>query len=326
MALRSLYVITSLVFLASCSSKNSDTTAAPQTDDAVKVTLDDFDPKKAPKLSGAELLEAVSELKAPVVPNFNNSQMSLVGNRHRTFLTAFTGAQITDTYGDCVDNTKPTVDKVTADGSSATYDYRLDVTQCLNDEIVRAGGAVSNSSCMVVGQMMVTCPGKDFTSSNGKTIAEAQSNLGMGVSDCKLASGATGTVKVQVVGNCSLIGTVDGKTYSFDSKFRNGFMNSSGADCEFTNNGGQIVLGDCFDASAQLDNNTNPSGGNSTTHIISRYGLKAAKFNLQSVTYSSGQNLGLDVNDWTGTLAPDSNGAIYKLTNGTDKKSGRIFP
>jgi hypothetical protein len=103
-------------------------------------------------------------------------------------------------------------------------------------------------------------------------------------------------------------------------------MNASGADCEFTNSGGQIVLGDCFEATAQLDSSTDPSAGNSTTHIISRYGLKGAKFNAQSVTYSSGQNLGFDVNDWTGSLTPDINGALYLLTNGTEKKSGRIFP
>jgi hypothetical protein len=172
--------------------------------------------------------------------------------------------------------------------------------------------------------MTVKCPSKDFTPANGKNHTDARADLGMGVSDCKLGDGASGSLKRTSALNCSLVGTISGKSVSMQNSTRTGFISSSGGACEFKSAGGQMVLGDCMDATAEIRNEVSPSGERTSAHNITRQVLKDAKFSSKSFFYDDGQTFGFDVNNWRGSLTTISSGATYSVSNGSETKTGQL--
>lgn len=325
MILRAAVVATSLTLLANCSSNDSSGgSAPPPSDDAEGVSASDFDPAKPSAIDANALTDVLSEESTPIVPNFSSASRVSRGQGPQMQSLLFSNLMADESFSECVIKTPPILDRVTAAGSDATVDVKYDWSNCLKNAMTSAGGTVSSAQCTVALQMAVKCPSKDFTPANGKNHTDARSDLGMGVSDCKLADGASGSVKRTSLMSCSLAGTVSGKPVSLRNVTRNGFISSSGGACEFKSAGSQMILGDCMNASSEIDNQVNPSGEKTSTHVIIRQALKDAKFSAGSFFYDNGQTFGFDVNNWKGRLTTTASGATYSLSNGSETKTGQI--
>jgi hypothetical protein len=327
MILRTALIASSLTLISSCSSKDSnDSPGAPPSDDASGFSVSELDPAKAPALDDTSISTVLDDVSAPIVPNFSNSSLALTGQKLQLRSEFFAAKQVSDTFSECVDKTPPSLDQVTASGSKASVNMKYDWSTCLKDAVISAGGIVSTAVCKVSAQMSVSCPSKDYNAADGKKYSDAKKDLGMGVSDCNLADGAVGSVKHLTTFNCSFAGTLGGKPVSLNSVNRSGFMNRSGEACEFRSSGGQMIFGDCIDATSKIRNDVDTSGERTSEHHVARHLLKDAKFAPKSVFLSGGQTFGFDVNNWKGTITTGSSSATYSLSNGSEAKTGELYP
>lgn len=326
MSPRGLEVLLLASLVASCGGDSGSSGGSSGSDDATAVGIADFDTSKGTSLDEAALSEAVSDVSAPIAIAFSNMNpgTGLALSDINGGLTAVLGFELANSFSDCVDNTAPLVDVVTASGSSATQQYKVDWSKCLSDSIIKSGGTVTATQCGISFNVSVDCPGMDYSAANGLKSAEALKFLGNGMAGCKLAAGVKGSSTAKMVSTCMFVGTQNGKNVSLNIQQRAAFLGASGSACQFETVGKENVLKDCFDATSKKTSNTYDSR-NSNEQIVHRVKLTGATHAHGSTRFSSGQTFAFDLNDWSGSLTSGSYSMTYILKNGAKTKSGTLY-
>lgn len=293
--------------------------ASPMEAEAAKLDLTEFDFANPTPIPLSGLQAALNKISFP-------KTISIGPGSTEAAPTQIAATALTLQATEC-DTVAPALDQIRANGSTLTFDFGYDYSNCAKKEWEKDGTKVDEMKYQISQSLTLTCPGYNYDAVDGKTLQELASMNLTSLLACNYNGEETIDYTFKLLMTTQATGAEpNGERFSVDQRVSKVLGNDSGP-CELTSVDNVLTVANCFQYDRNRTTVSGFGGQEETVDVLGRIDMQGFFAPRSQRYFQSNGPAEIQINDWTGTATFNgSTNASVTLTSGNETFEGTLTP